>query len=816
MSDIKQPAIAILLFTLAMVGHACSLPDGVGSIVNPVTGVLIAFIFASGWRVLFPATVAIWLANLLKLSSIANDVASLQVIWISTALTAALLLQVVCAVVLIRYVLGNCQNLENEWRFLKLILICSAIPALISSSTAVALLQQTGFIKHSLQLEWIVAYAAELLSIAVFFPLVNLICSEFARQRHRRWLTVTIPVLVILGVFVVGLHFVATHECEQFHSEFKQQTDHLNKSIVTKLDQNTETLYSVAGLFESSSTVTRTDFQIFVNSILVRRSGIKALVWIPRIAPSQQSMFKSSIADDAKLATGKLRKSALQSFELKNWDESDHAWHPDRVDPTSIWMPTMFVEPFCKNEELLGTNWASHPQALKALTLAYETEEARSSAPLYTAGAGEGNAAYLVLLKVGRIHSLTLNDLGHSKNQIPQGFVAAVLHFDKMFPAAELNNVSETVAFKAMDVSEKDNMLLKQTGHSAYENSPDRMLYQSSYLHSLGGRRLKFVFEPTTQALNNVHGYQADLTIFLGSIVLLLLEFVLIMVTGRAESIEHVVKHRTSQLNKEVIERQRAQNELERKAFALERSNLELDRFAYVASHDLKAPLRAIDQLSQWISEDIGDNATTDTKRHVEIMQNRVRRLERLLDDLLDYARADIDLGKATLVDLNAIVDEIRFLLDLPDGFKLVINDELPIFETEKTAIEICFRNLISNSLKHHHKNSGTIEIGYQDFGKYFEFYVTDDGPGIELQYREQVFDMFRTLKPRDQVEGSGMGLALVKKIVSAIHGKIWIESNDRPGTTVRFRWPKRSTMNKVELKQPRMIYQNPPSSVAR
>lgn len=222
----------------------------------------------------------------------------------------------------------------------------------------------------------------------------------------------------------------------------------------------------------------------------------------------------------------------------------------------------------------------------------------------------------------------------------------------------------------------------------------------------------------------------------------------------------------------------------------LERSNRELNQFAYVASHDLKAPLRAIDQLATWISEDVGERLPAESAAHPAKLRGRVRRMEKLLDDLLAYSRAGRIRPAVESVNVNLLVHDIVALLAPPAGF-VVRTGTLPVLCTPRVSLELVLRNLIGNALKHHQGDVGQIEITAVEQDEWVEFAVHDDGPGIAPQYHERIFEMFQTLRPRDEVEGSGMGLALVKKLVESYGGTITVESAAGHGATFRFTWPR-------------------------
>lgn len=240
----------------------------------------------------------------------------------------------------------------------------------------------------------------------------------------------------------------------------------------------------------------------------------------------------------------------------------------------------------------------------------------------------------------------------------------------------------------------------------------------------------------------------------------------------------------------DISERVRARRELEEKAEELRRSNEELDRFAHVASHDLKAPLRAIRHLATWIEEDAGEVLPPSAAEHLETLQGRVDRLDRLLDDLLKYSRAGRFQGAVVEdVDTGQLVREAAELTGPPEAFTIEIGD-LPVLQTPRAALEQVFMNLIQNAVKHHDEDHGHILIDAAVTGDWVEFQVEDDGPGIPEAYRERVFGMFQTLRPRDEVEGSGMGLAITKRSVEAWGGSIRIEESENGGCRFVFRWP--------------------------
>lgn len=249
--------------------------------------------------------------------------------------------------------------------------------------------------------------------------------------------------------------------------------------------------------------------------------------------------------------------------------------------------------------------------------------------------------------------------------------------------------------------------------------------------------------------------------------------------------------HTVGLLFEDVTERRGIAEALAQRARELERSNKELDDFAYVASHDLKAPLRDIDSLATWIEEDASEILPEESGRHLATIRDRIGRMERLLDDLLRYSRAGRVFHPAEPFEIRAVIDEVVSVASPPEGFELVVTGDAPQLRAPRVPLELALRNLVQNAIKHHHGDRGRIEIAIAGEGERVSIAVSDDGPGIAPEFHERIFRMFQTLRPRDEVEGSGMGLAVVKKVVEAHGGVVTVESALGSGTTFRFTWPR-------------------------
>ena len=230
-------------------------------------------------------------------------------------------------------------------------------------------------------------------------------------------------------------------------------------------------------------------------------------------------------------------------------------------------------------------------------------------------------------------------------------------------------------------------------------------------------------------------------------------------------------------------------NLLNRTNKTLENANKELDKFAYVVSHDLKAPLRAIGAVSGIIKQDITEGETEAVQMQLDIIQQRVLRMENLIDGILTYsksARAEENIQEVRIFEM---IQNTIDMLNATSFCKINLNENLRI-ETSATKLQQVFLNLIDNAIRHNNKSLISVCISVDFYEDHLHCIVADNGPGIEEKFHDKVFVIFQTLKARDEFESTGIGLSIVKRIIDDCGGKIWIQSEKDQGCAFHFTWP--------------------------
>ena len=632
------------------------------------------------------------------------------------------------------------------------------------------------------------------------------------------WKTyIPIALVALIGVLVTWYSFnvVTDWERQRVQQAFHAAASDRVLMVLREIEQNLGVVQDIGSFFEASQWVGRRDFRKFVGPALKRYASIAALQWIPRITGTERASFE---------------EEARSSFSRFRINEINQAGVFVRAGQRPVHFPVLYVQPYQLNKEVLGLDLASDPAALSALEQTRDAGQMQVSPriPLQREDRIEyGFVARLpVYSKVGSDEAETedeeedaaLDTLEKQQQQL-RGFAAGTFRVGDLVEGALQNLSPSGIDMHIYDVSDGNerHMLYRHSSRKrpvnnglhnpADENTGDNREYVQ--IINVTNRRWEVLctsipghFQPDQWSgwvtLAGGLPFTALLTIYLSTLV------------GRTAKVKRLVTERTTQLvsvnealNNEINERLKAEKELQRlnetlehrvaiRTAEAERHVKELEQFAYVTSHDLKAPLRGIANLAAWLEEDLKEKLTEATREQLRLLRDRVQRMNALIEGLLEYSRIGQVTSSMTSVDSGKLLAEVIDSLSPPDGFTIDVAANMPTLYTDRLHLSQVFSNLLANSIKHCESERGHAGVTVHDQGDFYEFTVADDGPGIAPEYHDKVFMMFQTLAVNDYGSNTGIGLALVKKLVEEHGGSITLESEEGSGATFRFSWPRR------------------------
>ena len=556
----------------------------------------------------------------------------------------------------------------------------------------------------------------------------------------------------------------------------------------------------IASFFEASELVDRREFRKFVGPALKRQAGIKALEWVPVVLSDDRSAFI---------------KEARRSFPPFQIMEADSSGKPIESGERPRYYPILYVQPYQSNKEALGLDMGTNRMISDLLT---ETELSQSlqvspGVPIIDE-TGEKTGIVLavpVFFKDEDQENGPVQALGRIR-----GFAIGVFYIGEIVERAleSLRSGGVDLHFYQDNAGGGRQLLYTHLSRLRKDQTPDTETSTSTITYSqrisVGTQHWNVVSHSAPEKFKT-ETWNSWIILFGGIAFTALLTTYVVTLVGRARQVRLEVQERTSQLqgavqalNSEVVDRKSAEQELQHlnetlehhiayRTAEAERRAQYLEQFAYVTSHDLKAPLRAVSNLAQWIEEDLDDKLDDASREQLALLRDRVRRMSDLIEGLLEYSRVGRTTDSENLVDTRELIDEIIDSLSPPKRFRIVIKGEMPTFYVDRLQLGQVFSNLISNGLKHHGGDKGKIRVTGEGYGDVYQFSVCDDGKGIAPEYHAKVFMMFQTLEASDFESSTGIGLALVKKIVEEHGGTIRLESALGEGTCFYFTWPKKS-----------------------
>lgn len=604
----------------------------------------------------------------------------------------------------------------------------------------------------------------------------------------------TVGVLVTLAASVQSYRWEKSEVEIAFRDAAQERVLVVQQEIKHALD----IVQDVASLFGASAIVGRRDFRKFVGPVLKRYDGIRSLQWIPVVTEEERSAF--------------IEKARLSFPPFRIIDEGPGG-QPVESAAVSVHYPVLYVQPYSSNKAILGRNMAFDPVVAPLLREAQQNRVPMASPGISFAHESGWKKGVIVIIPVFSENEEEDEDAADQPPATIRGFAVGVFLIEDIIERAVRNLRSAGIDIHFYQVSETGEQQILYTHPSRLRRGTSVDTEPASLIHkqmiSAGNRQWQVTCAPAPGQFETE--IRNSWIILAGGIAFsALLSIYVATLIGWARQVKQEVDLRTSQLwetvqdlNREVAERKSAERELQSLNETLEqhiasrtaeadRRAQYLEQFAYVTSHDLKAPLRAVSNLAAWIEEDLSEKLDDASREQLNLLRDRVQRMHNLIEGLLEYSRVGRSSEPESEVDTRELIDEIIDSLSPPQGFKIKIQDDMPTLYVDRLQLGQVFSNLISNAFKHHGGNKGKIRITGEELGKFCSFSVCDNGQGIDPKYHDKVFMMFQTLNSGDFENSTGIGLALVKKIVEEHGGTIRLESDVGEGTCFYFTWPTR------------------------
>ncbi|MEQ8356465.1 MAG: CHASE domain-containing protein [Kiloniellaceae bacterium] len=529
------------------------------------------------------------------------------------------------------------------------------------------------------------------------------------------------------------------------------------QSINERMLAYTQALRGGLALFRASDAVERDEWRTYVETLSINEHfpGIQGLGYAEWVQPDERAAYEARV-----------RAEGFENFTIR----------PDGG--RELYSSIIFLEPFDeRNRQAFGYDMFSQETRRSAMELARDTGKVAISGrvTLVQEISSDVQAGFLMYLPYYG-YGDTPDNVGDRRRK-SRGFVYSPFRMRNLMEGI-LGPGLPNVRLEIFDGDEIDQDEIMYVSGKR-ESNPDPIFVQTERM-PIGQHHWTLRISSLPEFEKLLDPQKSYIVLIAGALTSLLIFGVAWSFSRTRQRAEKMAVEMTAKLNLHSQE--------------LARSNEDLEQFAYVSSHDLKAPLRGIDNLAAWIEEDLGERLEGESRENMRLLRGRVRRLEALLTDLLNYSRARRIESPVETVNLKEAITTTWKLLNTANPLTLDLNLKLEseTADIRITALEQVLSNLFSNAIKHHDRLNGTVFVTVIEQPECFAFTIADDGPGIPVEQRERAFQMFQTLRPRDEIEGSGMGLAIIRKIIERIGSSIQVEN--RPGgrgAQFRFNWPK-------------------------
>jgi len=758
----KYLFFVVLYFALGKIALLLSLPQSFVTVIWPPAGIALAAVVIFGYRL----WLCIWIASFLLFLTSSTDAFSLNSLLDqavpSLIFSTGATLQALLGAFLINQFVKKPHALEKEEDIVKFLFLGGPAASVVLASFIVLILKLSGSVKgNDLLLYWLLAWLSSSLAVLIFTPMMMIFFAQPKGIWRSRRMSVAMPMMIVFAFIVVLFSFIRTQEKQRMVGDFTWESEMIASKIKNHMESYLATLDSLQSFYKSSDTVTKSDFNQFTKELLTHKSII-GFSWNPIVKSADRETFEKAAKNEINSGF----KISSSPFENKyNVIKSNK----------TVSMPVFYVEPYQKNKGIIGIDLSTIEFVNLAFQSALHSNEATLTKPVQIR---KGPTEVLAVLPVYA---------NKTSQHEPTGFLVLYINVNNLISRdlESLKNKNLLFSVTDLDIADGSADLFNSVG-----NNNLKQFNSSQNDIATGNRHWRLtVYRPINSvAFNQVSNIWF---IFLGILFFVgLVQIFLLIVTGRETLIKRLVLEKTEDLNKanqqltnEIIERKKMAEELER-------SNKELEQFAYIASHDLQEPLRMVASFTQLLEMKYKEKLDDTAKEYIHFAVDGAHRMQNLIDDLLSFSRIGQKDVPKTTVDLNAVCQQI--LRDcsvlIKENDATVTIEPLPHLYANETQMTQLFLNLISNGIKYKAERSPQINVSCRQISDHeWQFSISDNGIGIDEKYFSKLFIIFKRLHTKQEYKGTGIGLALCKKIVENYQGHIWVESKINIGTTFHF-----------------------------
>lgn len=555
------------------------------------------------------------------------------------------------------------------------------------------------------------------------------------RLHWYHWLVLVASLNLTVGAWYYSktLHF------EKIKANFNREAEQTIELVSERMQKYEDVLWSGVGLFNASESVTLDEWKSFSQTISIEKQypGINGMGFISYLQKQQVPEFL------------KRQRQQRPNFSIHPKHDKD------------ILMPITYIEPVEGNAQAVGLDMSHELNRYHAAIQAKTTRQPVITAPITLVQDSAKTPGFLFFVPVY-----------DGKGRLFKGFVYAPFIVKKLMKGT----LSRNDRHVAISINDTGNNIYNEYDQTDLYFDPNP-LFKMQRTIKLYGRNWSFDISSDMQFREAVKSYQSMTILFSGLVIdaLLLILFVL-MTRSNKYALRYAEK---------------ATQSLVEKTDKLEKSNKELQQFAYITSHDLKAPLRGIDHLVGWIEEDAAEQLDPKNQEYLKVIRSRITRMNNLIQGILAYSKVSNYQHKREEIHTQKILNEVREEQKINKNVQIDLSQAMPMVKGSNLQFKQVVDNLISNAIKYNDKKDIEIEVDCRESDSHYEFMISDNGPGVDEVFHEKIFEIFQTLQPKDKIESTGIGLTIVKKIVNEAGGSVWLESKMNKGTRFYFTWPK-------------------------